>query len=61
VALFACLVSITPGATCLHVTDDRRSLYVHFLDAPDAEARAAGIKAPYERRILRVEGQDISR
>jgi multicomponent Na+:H+ antiporter subunit E len=61
VALFAYLVSLTPGSTCLHVADDRRTLYVHFLDAPDEEARAAGIKALYERRILQLEGQEISR
>jgi multisubunit Na+/H+ antiporter MnhE subunit len=60
VTLFAYLVSLTPGSTCLHVADDRRTLYVHFLDAPDAEARAAGIKALYERRILRLEGQETS-
>lgn len=61
VALFAYLVSLTPGSTCLHVADDRRTLYVHFLDAPDAEARAAGIKSLYERRILQLEGQETSR
>lgn len=60
VALFAYLVSLTPGSTCLHVADDRRMLYVHFLDAPDAEARAAAIKALYERRILRLEGGETS-
>jgi multisubunit Na+/H+ antiporter MnhE subunit len=43
VALFAYLVSLTPGSTCLHVSDDRRSLYVHLLDAPDIPARVAGI------------------
>ena len=61
VALFAYLVSLTPGSTCLHVADDRRTLYVHFLDAPDAEARAAGTKALYERRILQLEGEGTSR
>ncbi len=61
VALFAYLVSLTPGSTCLHVADDRRTLYVHFLDAPDAEARAAGVKALYERRILQLEGEETSR
>jgi multisubunit Na+/H+ antiporter MnhE subunit len=60
VALFAYLVSLTPGSTCLHVADDRRTLYVHFLDAPDQEARAAGIKALYERRILQLEGRETS-
>ena len=61
VALFAYLVSLTPGSTCLHVADDRRTLYVHFLDAPDAEARVAATKALYERWILQLEGQEISR
>src|SRR5687768_14239326 len=56
IALFAYLVSATPGSTCLHVADDRRTIYVHFLDAPDTEARAAGMKALYERRIIDIEG-----
>ncbi|HTK53573.1 MAG TPA: Na+/H+ antiporter subunit E [Gemmatimonadaceae bacterium] len=60
VALFAYLVSMTPGSTCLHVADDRRTLYVHFLDAPDREARAADVKALYERRIIQMEGREAS-
>jgi multicomponent Na+:H+ antiporter subunit E len=50
-------VSATPGSTCLHVADDRRTLYVHFLDAPDVVARAADVKALFERRILEMEGR----
>jgi multisubunit Na+/H+ antiporter MnhE subunit len=61
VALFAYLVSLTPGSTCLHVADDLGTLYVHFLDAPDTVSRAAGIKSLYESRIIRLEGQDGSR
>ena len=60
VALFAYLVSATPGSTCLHVADDRRTLFVHFLHAPDVRARAAEIKALYERRILQLEGRETS-
>lgn len=56
VALFAYLVSLTPGSTCLHVADDRRTIYVHFLDAPDIDASAASVKALYERFIIRIEG-----
>jgi multisubunit Na+/H+ antiporter MnhE subunit len=58
VALFAYLVSATPGSTCLHVSDDRRTLFVHFLDAPHVAARAADMKALFERRILEKEGHD---
>jgi len=60
VALFAYLVSATPGSTCLHVADDRRTIFVHFLDAPDVQARGAEVKALYERWILQMEGQEIS-
>jgi len=58
VALFAYLVSLTPGSTCLHVADDLKVLYVHFLDAPDTAARAAEVKALYEERIIRMEGRE---
>ena len=57
VAVFAYFVSATPGSTCLHVADDRRTIYVHFLDAPDTSAAANGMKSLYERRIIRMEGQ----
>jgi multisubunit Na+/H+ antiporter MnhE subunit len=60
VALFAYLVSLTPGSTSLYVAEDRRLLYVHFLDAPDPAARAAEVKALYEHRIRRLEGQEIA-
>jgi len=56
VALFAYLVSVTPGSTCVHISDDRRFLYVHVLNAPDREASIAYIKALYERQILKMEG-----
>ena len=56
VALFAYFVSATPGSTCLHVADDRRTIYVHFLDAPDMRAAGENMKALYESRIIRMEG-----
>jgi multicomponent Na+:H+ antiporter subunit E len=59
VALFAYLVSLTPGSTCLHVADDLSLLYVHFLDAPDTVARAAEVKELYEQRIIRMEGNEM--
>lgn len=57
VALFAYLVSLTPGSTSLHVSDDRRTLYVHYIDAPDPVARGATSKALYERWIVQMEGR----
>jgi multisubunit Na+/H+ antiporter MnhE subunit len=58
VTLFAYLVSMTPGSTCLHVADDRSALFVHFLHAPDENKRAAEIKALFERRIRTLEGRE---
>lgn len=55
VALFAYFTSLTPGSTCLHVSDDRRLLYVHMLYAPSDEAGRARFKRLYERRILELE------
>lgn len=51
VALFAYFVSLTPGSTCLHVSDDRSRLYVHVLDAPDVQRSAERFKSLYERWI----------
>lgn len=59
VALFAYLVSVTPGSTSLHVADDMSALYVHLLHAPDPEARIQGIKQLYESHILRMEGREV--
>ena len=57
ITLFAYLVSMTPGTTCLHVAEDHSALFVHFLHAPDERARVAEIKALFERRILIMEGR----
>ena len=56
VALFAYFTSLTPGSTCLHVSDDRRRLFVHVLDCADEAASAARFKRLYERWILELEG-----
>lgn len=55
VAMFAYFASLTPGSTCLHVADDRRSLYVHMLDAPSDERAIARFKRLYERWIVELE------
>jgi multicomponent Na+:H+ antiporter subunit E len=55
VALFAYFTSLTPGSTCLHVSEDRTRLYVHVLNAPDAERAASRFKRLYERWIAELE------
>ena len=55
VAAFASFLSLTPGSVALHVADDRRTIYVHLLDARDPAASVAGFKRDFERWIGRVE------
>lgn len=47
ITALANLVSLTPGTTSLHVSEDRRLLYVHCLDAPAADMVAEEIKAGF--------------
>ncbi len=56
VALFAYVTSLTPGSTCLHVSDDRTRLYLHVLNSSDAAATIARFKRLYERWIAELEG-----
>lgn len=56
VALFAYFMSLTPGSTCLHVADDRRTLYVHILDTSDPAVTIARFKRLYEHWIAELEG-----
>ena len=53
-ALFADMVTLTPGTTSLDVSADGRTLYVHVLDAPDREAAIAGMKSTLEARAREV-------
>lgn len=55
VALLAYLTSLTPGSTCLHVSDDRRRLYLHVLDAPDPAATIARFRRLYEYWVRELE------
>jgi len=55
IALFAYFTSLTPGSTCLHVSDDLRYLYVHVLHTADAARTVARIKRIYERWIAELE------
>jgi multisubunit Na+/H+ antiporter MnhE subunit len=55
IALLAYLTSLTPGSTCLHVSADRRRLYLHLLDAPDHAATIARFRRLYERWVVELE------
>ena len=55
IAVLANLVTLTPGTCSLHVSDDRRTLYVHALNVSSPEQTVAAIKHAFERRIARLE------
>lgn len=52
IALLANLITLTPGTLSVDVSDDRRVLFVHCIDAPDPAAVIADIRDGFERRIL---------
>jgi multicomponent Na+:H+ antiporter subunit E len=56
VTTLANCVSLTPGTTSLHVSDDMSTLYIHVLDAPSGDDVIADIKTKFETRIKEIEG-----
>jgi len=54
ITLFANLVTLTPGTTSLHVSADRRTLFVHAIDAVDEAAAIAAMKDGFEARVMKV-------
>lgn len=56
IATLANLVSLTPGTTSLHVSENRDILFVHVLDSPSADEVIKDIKGSFERLIKRIEG-----
>ena len=56
ITMLANLVSLTPGTTSLHVSQDRRILYVHCLEAASVEDVISDIQNTFERILLEIEG-----
>jgi len=54
ITLLADMVTLTPGTTALHVSEDRATLYVHAMDAGSPEEVAASIRGGFERATRRV-------
>lgn len=52
--LAANLITMTPGTLTLDVAEDRRSLLIHSMAAPDPEAQARHLENTLLRRIRRV-------
>jgi len=55
ISVLANIVTLTPGTTSLHVSEDLATLYVHAMDCDDREALARDIKETFETTILKTE------
>lgn len=51
VTLLANVLSLTPGTLSLDVSDDRKTLFVHAIHAPDAEQAKTEVKQGFERLV----------
>lgn len=54
ITLLSSLITLTPGTLSLHISDDRRTLYIHSMYTPDADRMRHEIKTGLEARILKV-------
>jgi len=54
IALLANLISLTPGTLSLHVSPDRRTLYVHAMATASPDELRREIREGFEQRILEV-------
>jgi multicomponent Na+:H+ antiporter subunit E len=52
ITALANFISLTPGTLSLDVSTDRRTLFIHAMYAPDADALRREIKQGFERRLL---------
>lgn len=51
ITALANLISLTPGTLSLDVSSDKKTLYIHFMYAEDAEKAKQGIKKGMERWV----------
>jgi len=54
ITLLANMISLTPGTLSLHLSADRKVLYIHALDICDPETVKRKIKDGFERRVIEV-------
>ena len=54
ITLLANMITLTPGTLSINVSDDRKTLFIHALDAGSREALISQIAAGFETRVLEV-------
>ena len=56
IALFASIITMTPGTVSAEVSASRREILVHVLDLDDPDALVAGMKSRYEAPLAEIFG-----
>jgi multicomponent K+:H+ antiporter subunit E len=54
IAVFASIITMTPGTLSCEISEDRRWLLVHAFHAPDAPAVVAEVKSRYEAPLREI-------
>lgn len=54
ITLLADMITLTPGTTALHVSEDKRTLYVHAMNATSPEDVVRDIKQGFEAAVRKV-------
>lgn len=54
ITIFAGMITMAPGSISVELSDDRKYLYVHALEAEDPHKAAAFFKNAFERHIMEV-------
>ncbi|MEM6846464.1 MAG: Na+/H+ antiporter subunit E [Pseudomonadota bacterium] len=54
ITLLANLITLTPGTLSMDVSPDRKTLFIHAIDATDTDEIIADIKSSFERKIERI-------
>jgi len=52
IALLANMITLTPGTLSVDVSEDKKFIYVHAIDASDPEAARKDIADGFERKIM---------
>lgn len=54
ITMFAGMITMAPGSISVELSEDRKYLFVHALEAADPDKAAADFKNAFERHILEV-------
>ncbi|WP_449537409.1 Na+/H+ antiporter subunit E [Ferdinandcohnia sp. Marseille-Q9671] len=54
IMVLANLITLTPGTLVVDISDDRKLLYIHAMDLPDADEAIDSIKNTFEKAIMEV-------